>query len=78
MSEQSEHWLDRINREMCERLGAANCPFCGGAPSISGGGMNYWRITCKECFASAGHAVDDAGAVAAWNRRPSSAADASE
>ena len=64
-----EHWLERLNRELCEKLGAGNCPFCGGAPTISGGGMNLWRITCKKCGSQTGNYHTDQAASDAWNSR---------
>ena len=75
MSETPEHPL---------MLGAGLCPFCGGAPIITGTGIwtinrkgapiitgtGLWTITCKACYASTGQQHTDTEAVAAWNRRP--------
>lgn len=66
----TENVWDRLNRETCERLGVGPCPFCAGAPRISGGGTSFWQIACSECGASTGLRNDEVGAATAWNRRP--------
>jgi len=77
MDEQEEHPFDRANRKLCEELGATSCQFCGGMPRITGGGANYWTISCRSCNASSGLGRTDASAVEAWSRRatPSPSAD---
>lgn len=68
MNETAKHPFTEFNREYCERLGAGRCPFCGGAPIITG--TSYWTISCKACYASTGQQHTDTAAAAAWNRRP--------
>ena len=70
MSESEEHPFKRANRMLCEKLGAGSCPFCGGPPRISGGGMHFWRISCDGCGSKGPMEVTDIEAAAAWNRRP--------
>jgi hypothetical protein len=65
--------FDATNRAMCKELGASQCPFCGGDPQITGGGQNYWHVTCRECFGEGPMWNSAEGAVAAWNRRPDDA-----
>jgi Lar family restriction alleviation protein len=52
---------DRLNE-------LAPCPFCGGAPSLIGGGPGNHYVRCTVCHASGDDTSRDR-AIAAWNRR---------
>ena len=45
------------------------CPFCGGDAKISGHGMNFYNVYCKDCDVITQDYDSKQEAIEAWNRR---------
>lgn len=62
---------------MTDEITLLPCPFCGGDGLSNGHDMGRGVVQCHDCNA---YLVtgDEAGAIAAWNRRASQAAPASD
>jgi Lar family restriction alleviation protein len=51
------------------------CPFCGGAASLALCGFGTAKATCMDCGSEGAYSPSREDAIAAWNRRSSSASD---
>ena len=51
------------------KINADACPFCGGEPAMSGGGLGVYYVTCSACHAQGPEGISAASAEALWNDR---------
>jgi Lar family restriction alleviation protein len=51
-----------------------DCPFCGGKAEIDDvynehSDMQFWKVSCNDCWASTYQQITKVGAIEQWNKR---------